>query len=83
MSPSEHTVKTPSEGFADSLAPSRPASPACAEASAGKRDTLPDGAPRGYEVNIGVPPYLGENRPRSLKTVPSNSYRARSGSERL
>jgi hypothetical protein len=73
MSPSEHTVKTPSEGFADSLAPSRPAS----------RDTLPDGAPRGSEVNIGVPPYLGENRPRSLKTVPSNSYRARSGSERL
>ncbi|MDP4010417.1 MAG: hypothetical protein Q8P37_00955, partial [Candidatus Spechtbacteria bacterium] len=46
MSPSEHTVKTPGEGFADSLAPSRPAS----------RDTVPDGAPRGSEVNIGVPP---------------------------
>lgn len=43
---SEHTVRTPGEGSADSLALARPAS----------RDTMPARAPRGSEENAGVPP---------------------------
>ena len=45
MSSSQHTVRTPGEGSADSLALARPAT----------QDSMPARAPRGYEENIPAP----------------------------